>query len=466
MATAIMGTRFMMSNECAVTLSMSGKREPMPENNLKISLTPEVLGEGPEYERAAFGLLEIEASDRLLTALIGADNDQGKYQTGPYISGYYFAEWLTWNWWRLRWEPRPSVTGVPPLDWDLTHRMSDIGEGYVWPNITIACDGFQCELTSERSHDLNVPLCSYRGAPTVTVPAKDFEVAADAFVDFVLFRLNEAGLSRTNLQKVWQDLVVERNDPELARFRRIEALLGFDPDEADAERIESWIKDSDLLGENALDELATGAANSMLSAREIRDATGASGFDMNSDDAFRLQNPIKGMQWGQTAAWRIGAAVADNLRQQAGLADNPVTDMRLAELAGMSEEVLKSDRCTNNLSWVFHLEHSPSRVALRSKWKTSRRFDVARLIGDRLFSEREFTLNEPLSPATWSGSYRQKAQRRFAAELLSPWQSVRGMLDKDYSDENMEQVAEHFDVSPRTISTLVDNNEGYGGDRY
>lgn len=35
------------------------------------------------------------------------------------------------------------------------------------------------------------------------------------------------------------------------------------------------------------------------------------------------------------------------------------------------------------------------------------------------------------------------------------------MLEDDPSPENQEQVAEHFSVSPLTISTLLVNNEGH-----
>ena len=97
-------------------------------------------------------------------------------------------------------------------------------------------------------------------------------------------------------------------------------------------------------------------------------------------------------------------------------------------------------------------------IALRSKWETSRRFEFARLLGDRLFNENTYNDQEPLSPATRSYSYRQKAQRAFSAELLSPWPVVKEMLGSDYSDENQEHIADHFQVSYRTINTLLRNN--------
>ena len=435
----------------------------MTDTKLLIALTPALLDEGPDYERSAFGLLEISAAGRMLAAAICADANGSQYNSGPYASGYHLAEWLVWNWWRLRWEPRPSIDRTPPLDWDLSHRMSDIGAGYLWPNITVSCDGFQCDLISERSTEADTSSFYYLGAPTVTVPAAKLEEAVDQFIVSILNLLHSNCITGSNVQTLWNDLTVERNDPELARFRRIEALLGFDPDEIEDTHIESWLKDAVLLGESALDELATGAATGMMSAEQIVDATTAAGFDMNASDALRLNYPL-GMQWGQTEAWRIGVAAANAVRQQVGIPDQPISDFRLADLAGTSDSIITSDQHTDNLSWTFHPMQGSSRIALRQRRKTGRRFDLARLIGDRLFAESAFTPTEPLAPATRSYSYRQKAQRAFAAELLSPWEAVRAILNDDYSPENQEHVAEHFEVSPLTIRTLLANNEGIRDD--
>jgi len=49
-------------------------------------------------------------------------------------------------------------------------------------------------------------------------------------------------------------------------------------------------------------------------------------------------------------------------------------------------------------------------------------------------------------------------QRSFAAELLSPFEAVDEMLDGDYSMENQQEVAEHFQVSEMTIRTLLVNH--------
>ena len=38
------------------------------------------------------------------------------------------------------------------------------------------------------------------------------------------------------------------------------------------------------------------------------------------------------------------------------------------------------------------------------------------------------------------------------------------MLGNDYSDENLEQVADHYSVSPMTISSLVLSNVDLGAE--
>ncbi len=64
-----------------------------------------------------------------------------------------------------------------------------------------------------------------------------------------------------------------------------------------------------------------------------------------------------------------------------------------------------------------------------------------------------------LYPATRAYTYRQKTQRSFAAELLSPFDAVFNMLKGDYSAENRLDVAEYFQVSELTIRTQLVNHQ-------
>ena len=62
-------------------------------------------------------------------------------------------------------------------------------------------------------------------------------------------------------------------------------------------------------------------------------------------------------------------------------------------------------------------------------------------------------------PATRAHTYRQKAQRAFAAELLAPFEAVDAMLAGDADDEERRQaVANHFAVSSMAVDTLLMNH--------
>ena len=92
-------------------------------------------------------------------------------------------------------------------------------------------------------------------------------------------------------------------------------------------------------------------------------------------------------------------------------------------------------------------------MVLPARRETGRRFALARVLGDRLIN-REGALHA----ATHAYTYRQKAQRSFAAELLAPFEAVEDMLRGDYSDDRQQDVADHFQVSPMVVNTLLKNH--------
>lgn len=123
-------------------------------------------------------------------------------------------------------------------------------------------------------------------------------------------------------------------------------------------------------------------------------------------------------------------------------------------MAGTLESIMTEPGLGDSpISFVLDNNPREGSVVLRSRWVTGRRFDLARLIGDRLMAS-----DGALHPATRAYTYRQKAQRAFAAELLASFKAVDDMLADNYSMERQQDVAEHFDVSPMTIDTLLKNH--------
>jgi hypothetical protein len=161
--------------------------------------------------------------------------------------------------------------------------------------------------------------------------------------------------------------------------------------------------------------------------------------------------------FGEVPAWRRGAAAAQALRHSAQLGAAPISNNRLAELAGVQSTALTEvgdARRGPKLSYALDESPSVGKVVLHSKWKTGRRFELARLLGDRIAGDGYGRL----FPATRSYTYRQKLQRTFAAELLCPFDTLRGFLNDDFSQEAIEDASEYFDVSDRTVRTSLVNH--------
>ena len=433
---------------------------------LTISLSSEILDTGPAEERATFGLLAVMANDRLLTE--GIETESHRVRRGPYVSGYPLAEWLLWNWWRIRWEVRrPSETGAARR-WHFAHSLQTIGDGYVWPDITLASDSVSAFLASRPTSDSAAVLFRYLGASRrEKVPVASLESGVDEFLGSILSRLENNGIRESNVHRLWRDLQTERDDPELSRYRKLEAQLGFDPDEADEALLRTRLDDAARLGDEALGELASDETlegnplHSMMSAQDISDIAKKRGVDADLDSAVRLSNNAQLPRPGQVEPWRLGKEVARGIRDQERLDGLIISDDRLTELAGTVPELISNtNRRSPGMSFLYRTDNgSHARISLRSSWKTGRRFELARLIGDRLVGARVNESRENLYPAIRSFSYRQKMQRAFAAELLSPIAAVDEMLRGDYSEERQNRVARHFSVSPMTIQAqLVNHN--------
>ncbi len=410
-----------------------------------------LLETGSPEERAGFAALGISAYDTWLTA--GHDRLLQSVREAPYLSAYHFAEWLAWNWWRLRWEPRKTS-----LDWELSHAMGSIGGGYVWPNIHILSDGenitLVCKPTPERAR---TPYRYINDGASV-IPAAEFESEVDLFIEMVLQRLQDCQVPDSNLHDVWQAVIHERQDPALQQQRKLEALLGEDPGEMDEVLLRHFLDNAGATGQAALEEIAA----NRIPGRDVPDIADLIELGQEQGTLTDPQNRITlraRVPRDRDTAWKLGAHAAQLLREQERLApDTPITNDQLADMYGAPRNMLDaSSHSTPRLDLSFALSESDrrSKVLLRSRWEDGRRFELARLLGDYVVHDT----SDPMRPATRSDTYRQKIQRAFAAELLSPFLAVDAMLNSDYSMESQQDVAHYFKVSELTIRTLLVNHD-------
>lgn len=407
------------------------------------------LEDGSPEERACFAALGICTDDSCLT--FGYDSLLQSVRRAPYLSAYHFAEWLAWNWWRLRWEPHR----LSP-EWELSHAMASIGGGYIWPDIRIVSDGrlvsLICKSTPERAR---TPY-RYLSESSTSIAAADFEGEIDRFVESVLQRLQTCGVTSSNLHHIWAEVVSERQDSARSAQRKFEALLGEDPGELDEVQLEHFIANIAATGQEALEEIAANRipGKAIPDIAYLLELGRTSGTIANPLDRISLYARVP---HDLDAPWRVGTRAAQHLRAQESIApDQPITNNQLAQMYGAPREVFAPMDRSTDLSFDLSESDQRHRVVLRRTGReTSRRFALARLLGDAL----TYTTSDLMRPATHSDTYRQKVQRAFAAELLSPFEAVDHMLDGDYSPENQQDIADHFQVSDRTILTLLVNHQ-------
>jgi hypothetical protein len=367
-----------------------------------------------------------------------------------YLSAYKLAEWFAWNWWRLRWEPRRHST-----DWAMAHRMTTIGGGYVWPNITVISDGERVLLTAEPTQPRPAEPLRYIASAAGVVRASEFQTAVELFIQQVLGRLFSQGITDSNLEQIWSELSSERSRPDMTRHRRFETLLGLDPSEADENVMARLLRCTDEFGEQSAAELA--ADDLRLGLQDLRSLADSSGLEADAKDAVKLQSGVPSGFNGAVPAWIRGTEAAQALRLQEKLAAGPLTNERLCELIGLSNALLdaKAPRSPSPLSFVLYEADEKGRIALRAKSETGRRFALARLLGDRLTAVG----TARLFAATRARTYRQKLQRSFAAELLCPFSALVDSLEGDFSDEARDDAAAEFNVSERAVRTILVNNK-------
>lgn len=421
----------------------------MPQ--LDVSAAWERLDEGDPEERACFGMVTVRCENILLSE--GLDGFVDCRRDGPLVSNYHLAEWLAWNWWRLTSEPRrPRETA----EWSFSHRLTTIGEGYIWPNITIWSDLERTCLVAKPSQKREFAAFRSTANWVVMLPTGGFEHAVERYVGQVQGQLRARRVAETNLDRIWDELRDERNDPALTRRRRLEALLGSDPDDADPAILDQLVEDAPRLGLRAIDEVAVDqpTGRQVPGFQELNEIAHRAGTDANPADAVRLERLVSLPSSADAPAWKRGSMAAQALRQQENPGHEPLSDDRLAELAGVSGKVLGGQSSTNSFSFALDTSETNGRVVLRSKWRTGRRFELARLLGDRI----AVATGERLLPATRSYTYRQQLQRAFAAEFLCPLDDLTAQLDGDYSDEAIDAAANYFDVSPLTVRTLLVNH--------
>lgn len=407
-------------------------------------------------EAATFAELKIALQEHVATEL--EDLQSQTLRESLLASAYPLAMFLAANWWRLRWEPAPARESA---EWRMSHSLAAAGGGYAWPDLTFASDGDSvCATMTPGPKSATAPV-RYVADFAVWIPATAFEAAVTELVEGVIARLRTLRMGDTDLATLWAEVLAERADPLAARWRRLEALAGYDADEAPEALVDGLIRAAERVGWTAVDELAAASRGDALQDLDrLRDAL-RSGERFRIAELDRLRREMRAAAPESVAApWQRAARSAALARAVWGLDGEPLGNDRLSELTGIPVDSIESRRRGARIPDVPYSaseceeESETMRLVLHRRPVTSRRFALCRLIADRLYGDAM----ERLSAATDARTNRQKFQRAFAQELLCPFESLMAFLDgKVPQDDDIDEAAEHFRVSPLVVRTALVN---------
>lgn len=369
------------------------------------------------------------------------------------LSLYPLATWFVASWWRLNFEPLPKR---PTHDWRMSHEIAAAGEGFVWPKIIFASDGHSIAIWAKSFINEKQSVHYLQGleAPYF-VKISDFQKTIDYFVHGVLERLQAIQGHGSDLGELWNLLHHEREDLDISHQRRLEAQLGFDPEECPPELLKKALRLQKLLGTQTLSELAPIYGKSIEDLRSLE--------NLKDEDCLLKGNPdsILGkleIPDNISAPWERGIQAAKRLREKMGVGGYRVKNNELSELLGISAENLSKWPVNKSRNAAIAISGKKNQFKFfpRRSHPNSKRFEAARFVGDLIFSGNQ--QNQWLA-STDLPTVRQKFQRAFAAEFLCPLDSLLNKIDNDFDNSaSLEDAAVYFGVSEETVKSILKNN--------
>ena len=411
--------------------------------------------DAPEY-RNTMAMLELCVGDTKLTQ--HEDIWSQTIRDAVLVSAYPLALWIASSWWRLNWEPLPAHNIRPTTDWRMAHELGAANHGFVWPQIMFAsdCEAMQIWAVPSKAS----PHQSVRYLNGLTEPAyvslSDFRRSAAEFVEAVICRIGAVGIRDSDLAKLWDEVREELLSPEGARYRRIEAEMGFDPDECPEEIMRHALRLDETIGTSALTELAPiyGNVAGGPSLDLIEEMTTSEGI-IGTPQPEILKNRSRAVS--NQAPWRQAVDDARTLRQTIGNENRPIDNTAIYYLLGLKAQDVEqwSPALRSSAGIAIPRQGKEFKFLPRKKHPIAKRFELSRFLGDYLLSG---TSNGGWLASTDLGTARQKYQRAFAAEFLCPIGGLSDYLQDDFTETALEDAADNFEVSPETVKSLLANN--------
>lgn len=407
------------------------------------------------------GMFKLAVNDVNLTQ--NRDLWSGKIQDRVFVSAYPLAMWMAASWWRLLYEPLPNSRTSPSLDWRMTHELKSANCGFIWPKVIFASDTESIQIWASASNYGVQQSVSYINSleGRTSIDIVEFEKIAKKFIGSVINRLDSMGIPNTSLHGLWEEIQDELADTYSTKYRRFEAILGFDPDDCPSSIVEDVLSLAEDIGDDSLSELTSVLSNKVseqkLLSSQLRDLMRGQGID-GEPDISAAELGLNSYVCSKQEPWKKASDIASLLREKMDLEARPIRDSEIFDLLGITsseyESFVSPSRCPVSIGVPSN--GRKIKFFARKKHPLAKRFELARFIGDYLLYG---SMGSSWLTNTDSSTSRQKYQRAFAAEFLCPQKNLQEYMNGDYSESVIEDASDHFQVSERTIETVLANNK-------
>ena len=394
--------------------------------------------------------ITIRAGKHILTRV--AEVEIGKTRDFFRASAMSLSLWLADNWWRLRCEPVDDPR-LPSADWRLRHELSSAPGGTLWPPLMIYSVGERIVISPSIGRRPAIGPVQYLDTPVCLMSANEFEVGIDHFLDLVFSNCARSADIQA-LKVLVRQLNTERSDRELSAWRRLEACLGYDADEAPDNVIDALIGMEGIAGDEGVEEaaIATKGISAPVILQQAVEASRASQLLVSFDLSNYVKLDVDHLT--QVSPWRLAEKAADRVRDVIGMPRGPILGKLLADMLKVHWETLKNATATaRKLPYAARLKEKAEyeQVAAQTARPRDRRFELSRMLGDAIW-----TNNESFGVISRAKTDRQKFQRAFAQSLLCPFNDLRNHIDFD--EPRMEQIdnaAHYFHVHQNVVRNLL-----------
>lgn len=396
----------------------------------------------PLYIGETYADIRIEAGDAIVTRHTDERNLDNPLKPLDSIeaSAYPLAYWFAENWWRLLYD----INTEREL-WKEAHNLIYAADGYIWPYLRFLSDEHSMILTGSQDEDERRGVIQY----FADLPPEGVRISIENFKsviqDFVEATIRQANNTDRDLPFTWAAVREEEGNEEFRLYRKIEARLGYAPNDAPEELVDRYRV---AIKKYGLQSVMDMASDNLLS--NVENCT------FGHKGEWKLY-PYVNEQSQEQEPWREGYRMAQQARKYLGIPeDKSIDNQKLSDVFHLSQRALTQQWGENKEMKVGLLQrHSKGQLSLYvggAMRHENKRFMTARLIGAQILAPAEENLLVCNSTNTWD----QQCQRAFAAEFLLPQTIVEDNISGN-NFRTFENLAKHYGVSTHLVEFQYEN---------